>query len=91
MKTFRNLYPRVWSFENLLSAWRRAARGKRSRPDVADFELRLEDRLFEVATEPGDNHPYHPYRHPRLSAIALYEPRRDIRSGVVRSPSFGAP
>ena len=32
MRTFRTLYPQVWSFENLLLAWRRAARGKRSRP-----------------------------------------------------------
>ena len=70
MKTFRALYPQVWSFENLLLGWRRAARSKRSRPDVVDFKLRLENRLFEWATEPGDNHPVHPYRHPYLHAIA---------------------
>lgn len=32
MRALRQLYYRVWSFENLLVAWRRAARGKRSRP-----------------------------------------------------------
>ena len=57
MKTLRNLDPSVWSFEILLSAWRRAARGKRSRPDVADFELRLEDRHFEAATDSRADHP----------------------------------
>jgi retron-type reverse transcriptase len=64
VKTFRNLYPRVWSFENLLLAWRRAARGKRSRPDVASFELRLEDRLFDLQAELAERR-YEPagYRH----------------------------
>ena len=57
MKTFRNLYPSVWNFENTLPAWRRTARGKRSRPDVADFELRLEDRRFEAATASRAVHP----------------------------------
>ncbi|MCB0215325.1 MAG: hypothetical protein H6648_10880 [Caldilineae bacterium] len=57
MKTFRNLYPSVWNFENTLPAWRRTARGKRSRPDVADFELRLEDRHFEAATDSRADHP----------------------------------
>ncbi|MCB0215917.1 MAG: hypothetical protein H6648_07480 [Caldilineae bacterium] len=44
MKTFRTLYPQVWSFGNLLLAWRRAARSKGSRPDVASLSVGLLDQ-----------------------------------------------
>jgi hypothetical protein len=36
MKTFKHLYPTITSFDNLLLAFRKARRGKRGRPDVAD-------------------------------------------------------
>ena len=32
MKTYRNLYPRIYDFENLYLAYRRARKGKRGRP-----------------------------------------------------------
>jgi len=35
VKTFKHLYPQIASFENLLLAFYKARRGKRSRPDVA--------------------------------------------------------
>ena len=35
------LYERLCSFENLLYAYRDAARGKRNRPDVAAFAGRI--------------------------------------------------
>jgi RNA-directed DNA polymerase len=74
MKTYKELYPGIYAFENLYLAFRKARRGKRSRPDVATFEFDLELELprlqEELATErfrPG------PYRH-----FTLYErkPRR---------------
>ena len=34
--------------ENLLTAWREFRRGKRLKPDVAKFELNLENNLFEL-------------------------------------------
>lgn len=36
MKTYRHLYPQVWSFENLYLAYRRARKGKRHKASVAD-------------------------------------------------------
>ena len=51
MKTFRNLYPRIGDFENLYRAYRKARRGKRSRPDVATFEFNLELELFDLQEE----------------------------------------
>ena len=40
MKTYKNLYPQIYSFENLHTAYRKARRGKRSRveaPHTAPF------------------------------------------------------
>ncbi len=43
-----SLYERLCSFENLLRAYRDAARGKRSRPDVAAFDYDLEGHLLRL-------------------------------------------
>lgn len=39
---------KVIAWENLLLAWRKAARGKRAKPGVADFEYQAADRLLEL-------------------------------------------
>jgi retron-type reverse transcriptase len=51
MKTYKNLYPQICSFENLFLAYRAAARGKRGKADVATFELELEPNLFRLQEE----------------------------------------
>ena len=51
MKTYRHLYPPISDFDNLHQAFRKARRGKRSRPDVADFEIRLEVALPRLHRE----------------------------------------
>jgi hypothetical protein len=51
MKRAGNLWPQITSFENLLGAARDAARGKRSRPDVASFLLNLEPELLRLKRE----------------------------------------
>ncbi len=50
-KTYRRLYDQIYDFEHLLAAYRRARRGKRSRPDVAAFEFRYEDELLRLHDE----------------------------------------
>jgi hypothetical protein len=47
-RKFDRLYPQVVSFENLLLAYRKAARGKRGHPVVMDFELNREKYLFAL-------------------------------------------
>lgn len=59
MKTYRNLYPQIISFENLYLAYRKARRGKRDQPEVAAFELDLEANLFQLQEELA-NHTYAP-------------------------------
>jgi retron-type reverse transcriptase len=51
MKRVGNLWARAVSFENLLGAAKDAARGKRSRPDVASFLLNLEPELLRLKRE----------------------------------------
>ena len=74
MKTYRNLYPQVYNFENLYLAYRKTRRGKRDRPEVILFEnnlefelIQLQDQLQTQTWQPGS------YRH-----FMLYErkPRR---------------
>lgn len=38
VKTYRNLYPQVYDFENLYRAYRKARRGKRSKAPASAFE-----------------------------------------------------
>lgn len=54
MKTYRNLYPKVWEFPNLLLAYRKARKGKRGKVYVAAFERQQEEELFALqADRPG--------------------------------------
>jgi len=48
MKTYKQLYPQICTFENLYLAFRRARKGKRSKPAVAAFENNLEDNLIAL-------------------------------------------
>ncbi|MBI4670487.1 MAG: RNA-dependent DNA polymerase [Chloroflexi bacterium] len=63
MKTYKNLYPHICTFENLLNAFYQARRGKPKTPELCAFEYALEPNLFALRDElraqtyrPG---PYH--------------------------------
>jgi len=51
LKTYKNLFPQICSFESLYQAYRRARRGKRDRLAVTNFELNLESELLALQTE----------------------------------------
>jgi retron-type reverse transcriptase len=51
MKRFGNLWDNVVSFGNLLLAYEKARKGKRSRDEVAWFGLNLEKELFQLQDE----------------------------------------
>ena len=66
MKTYRQLYAQITSFENLYQAFKCAARGKRKKTDVAAFEFDLEENLVHLQEElqtltyqPGAYHNFH--------------------------------
>ncbi|MCB0088392.1 MAG: hypothetical protein KDE54_10800 [Caldilineaceae bacterium] len=48
IKTYRNLYPQIWDFENLYAAYRAARKGKRGKVSVASFEFNQEEELFRI-------------------------------------------
>jgi RNA-directed DNA polymerase len=78
LKTYRNLYPQVHTWENLELAYRKARKGKRARDPVAAFEFDRERNLVELQEElrrktyrPG---PYH--------SFVIHEPKRRLISAA---------
>ena len=78
MKTYKNLYPKICSFENLLSAAHKAAQGKRFRPYVLEFFNEIEHNAFQLLRElrtfsyqPGD-----------YSTFFIYEPKKRLISAA---------
>jgi RNA-directed DNA polymerase len=83
LKTHKHLYPQIASFDNLYVAFKSARKGKRARPDIAEFEFDLEANLLDLQNEllsesyqPG---PYHNFRindpKPRLISAAPFRDR----------------
>ena len=82
MKTYNRLFQRICSFENLLSASRKAQRGKRFQEEVARFNFHLEKELYGLQEElhaqtyrPGAYHEFYIYE-PKLRKISA-APYRD--------------
>lgn len=80
MKTFKNLFPQICSFENLLLAARKARRGKRYKASTARFELELEKELLclqeelrEKTWQPGPYTEFH-VREPKKRLISAVPP-----------------
>jgi RNA-directed DNA polymerase len=83
MKRYNHLWGTITSFENLLLAARKAQRGKRFRPNILEFNDRLEDNLLQLQQELL-SHSYQPgaYRtfeivdpKPRIISAAPYRDR----------------
>jgi len=53
-KTYNGLHAQVYEFATLYEAWRRARRGKRTRPDVMEFSAHLGENLLELQAELKD-------------------------------------
>ncbi|MCS6880445.1 MAG: reverse transcriptase domain-containing protein [Oscillochloridaceae bacterium] len=72
MKTYKHLFERVCSFDNLWVAFHRARLGKRSKAEVAAFEYHLERNLFTLERElrAGEYRPGG-YRH-----FYIFEPKK---------------
>ncbi|MDX1654599.1 MAG: RNA-directed DNA polymerase [Candidatus Competibacteraceae bacterium] len=74
MNRVGGLWQQILTFDNLLLAFRKARRGKRGRPEVADFELDLEGNLLRLQEELAEGR-YRPGRY-RLFLIYDRKPRR---------------
>jgi RNA-directed DNA polymerase len=83
VRSFGPLWHDVIAWRNLQLAYQRCRRGKRHRPDAAQFHLRWEDHLLELRrqleTETWQPGPYHNFRirdpKPRLISAAPFRDR----------------
>ncbi len=78
MKTYKNLYPQIHTWQTLTEAYRKARRGKRRYRPAADFEyawesnlLRLQEELIVKSYQPG------PYR-----SFYIHEPKKRLISAA---------
>ena len=78
MKSIRNVFETICSFENLYVAYQKARRGKRYRDYAVHFERRLEENLLELKQELLTD-TYHPgaYR-----AFYIREPKKRLISAA---------
>ena len=82
MKTHNRFFQKICSFDNLVSASRKAQRGKRFQAAVAQFNFHLEKELYRLQAElqtqtyrPGPYYEFHVYE-PKLRKISA-APYRD--------------
>ena len=81
MKTYKHLYEKIVSFENLLAAYKTFRRGKRFKDDVLKFEYNYEAELLKLQEELVE-HTYTPLPAHRFF---VYEPKkREITAACVR-------
>src|SRR5947208_9113722 len=78
MKRYGNLWPELISFPNLLRAARKAARGKRFRPNVAAFHFHLEAELWRPHAELAN----HTYRPGPYHSFTICEPKTRLISAA---------
>ncbi|MBI5116994.1 group II intron reverse transcriptase domain-containing protein [Candidatus Poribacteria bacterium] len=78
MKTHKNLYSGITSFDNLLLAARKAQRGKRFKESTAVFNLNLERELLCIQKELQEM----TYRHGGYQDFYVYDPKRRLISAA---------
>lgn len=71
-------YAELYRWSNLYTAYRRAARGKRSRAPAARFEFRLEDNLIQLQDELANE----TYRPGPYVNFTIHEPKRRLISAA---------
>ncbi len=72
------MFDALCSWENLLLAYRKAAKGKRGRPAVASFEMTLEDNLLMLRDELRSGS----YRPGAYTTFTIHEPKRRLISAA---------
>ena len=72
------MYTDLYSWENLLVAYRKAAKGKRGHANVAAFEYRLEDNLLSLQDELASQ----TYEPGEYTSFFIHEPKRRLISAA---------
>ena len=77
-KTYKNLWNKLVSFENLLLSARKAQKGKRFKYNTAKFILNLEKELFKMQRELIDK----TYTPGKYKEFIIYEPVKRLISAA---------
>lgn len=72
------LWEKITSFENLLLAFRKAAKGRRRRASVAEFDLNLAENLLKLQTELKEGR-YHPGGY---TSFHIHDPKKRLISAA---------
>ncbi|MCO5206234.1 MAG: reverse transcriptase/maturase family protein [Anaerolineae bacterium] len=72
------MYEQITSWDNLYLAWRKAAKGKRGKPNVAQFEYALEENLLALQAELREQR----YRPGNYVSFVIHEPKRRVISAA---------
>ena len=81
MKTYKGLYERIVTFENLHEAFRKAAKGKSLRADCAEFAYGRERELLRLQEELESG----TYRHGPYREFAVRDPKvREVKAARFR-------
>ena len=73
-KTYKNLYPLIYDFNNIHHAYHKARKNKRYKWDVLEFSARLEDNIIDI-----QNHLiWKSYRSGPYKYFTVYEPKERL-------------
>ncbi len=76
MKIYENLFESIISVENLLLAWEKFKKGKRSRKDVQEFEWLLEPNIFQLHRDLKSRR----YKHGGYHTFYIQDPKQRLIS-----------
>ena len=74
MKKIRNLYPKIYDFENLFCAYKDGIKQKRDRPDIMRYTENLEENLITLQNELI----WLTYKVGRYRSFFVYEPKKRL-------------
>ncbi len=81
MKFYKNIFDKIINPGNLFSAWSEFKSGKLRKPDVLEFEYRLEGNIFQLYRDLK----YHTYKHDIYCTFYITDPKlREIHKAIVR-------
>jgi RNA-directed DNA polymerase len=81
MKTYRDLFGKIISIENLFTAWETFKSDKKNKPDVIEFERHIEKNLFQLHRDLKNK----TYRHGCYYGFYITDPKqRHIHKAEVR-------
>lgn len=74
MQTLKNVFPKIYDFENLFNAYKAAISCKRYRADVMEYTHKLEENLIELQNE----FIWQTYTVGRYNIFYVYEPKKRL-------------